>query len=669
MTGPPLIGIFDCHARKGGPYGGVSEFLVQVAPRLRAANPELVGRHEIALLSVARDLRGMIPSRHETLTSLAVSDAQIRFHPRVRTRHLAHGMAELFRTWDAPAAVCFDNVDMADPVTREMLVVLLRRVDPAVLELRIGTSTAAPVELGEALTTYATRVDAPTGDERGVPTDPDEARALARTYVQHDGTRNDPALRAAYWAAPASERAAWHDARAEQLSAEDRWMWKLGAIPYHREHGSSTTDAVSALRTAMEYCLFSGYYEATVDLCRRGLSLTTPDGDHANWWAFTTSLGTSLGVLERTDEALAVYDEARSSTISPTAHMSAAYSTAMLHARHPDRDRRDATVARAWVNQAIAFAGTLPGAKERAIAVVFNDQGLALLETRAGDHELALLRVDRGLSTLDDELEPDERPLDRARLWHNRSQLHVALGDERALDDLNKVIELDPHHGEYYFDRAAVHRRAGRLAEAIADYTTAIKLSPPFPEAYYNRADALLAVGASERALSDLDDTLVMDPSYLDAIVNRASLRYDLEDMDGAGEDLTRGLRLDPDNPRLLCTSGLVACAVGDLTEAERLLTRAIDSDPEMSAAWVNRATVRFDRGDALGAIQDLDAALKLADDPVIRFNRGLALKSVGRHTEAMNDFSSALANVDATDPLVDELRDAMTTNPKGTDA
>ena len=60
---------------------------------------------------------------------------------------------------------------------------------------------------------------------------------------------------------------------------------------------------------------------------------------------------------------------------SPEVHMQAAYATAMLHTRHFDLGRRDHQLARAWVNQAIAFASWHPDPKEREARVVFNRNG------------------------------------------------------------------------------------------------------------------------------------------------------------------------------------------------------------------------------------------------------------------------------------------------------
>ena len=83
----------------------------------------------------------------------------------------------------------------------EWIATLLRRIDPARLQIIVCAGEDGP--LAEALRRYADR------GRGGVTHEP------AADYVASDGT--DDRLRAAYDALPAAERAALHDARADEL--------------------------------------------------------------------------------------------------------------------------------------------------------------------------------------------------------------------------------------------------------------------------------------------------------------------------------------------------------------------------------------------------------------------------------------------------------------------
>ncbi|PCI35173.1 MAG: hypothetical protein COB53_11210 [Elusimicrobia bacterium] len=88
-----------------------------------------------------------------------------------------------------------------------------------------------------------------------------------------------------------------------------------------------------------------------------------------------------------------------------------------------------------------------------------------------------------------------------------------------------------------------------------------------------------------------------------------------------------------------------------DSTEAKiELYSRALDAwtakdgDRNKGVVLANRAALRHQHGDFEGAIQDLDASMKiLGENPLARANRGAALARLGRYAEAADDFTQAI--------------------------
>lgn len=417
------------------------------------------------------------------------------------------------------------------------------------------------------------------------------------------------------------------------------------------------TDA-AALRAALGSAIARGFYDHGRRVATRGRELA---GDADLAWAFTTGLATCLTALGEPVAARDLYlaaVESAESTEDTAVLMSASASLGVLHARHLPADPG---TARAWLDRAMALAAELPEPR-RTVLTVFHGQGLALLDSKAGDHERALRTIDDGLAALDRVLAPGERRQDRARLVHNRAQVHLAMRQPAAaLADLDAVIAVDPYNAEYYVDRASLLRAAGRVEEAVADCAAAIRWHPHLPEAYYNRADLLQSLGEPEAALADLDRVLAQDPRHVDALTNRSALRYELGDPDGAQSDARAGLAVAPEDPHLLCALGLVHADRGEHDAADALFTRALAVRPDLTEALVNRATTRFDRGDVPAAIADLTTALSVADDPVTRYNRGHAHRELGDRRSAAADFTAALSLDDGTDEeFTAELRAAL---------
>jgi len=658
LTGEPI----SAHRRLRGPYTFGGALAGQLALTTMDTDPEVVRLHEVTLLTMAPGLREHMEATKETLTSLAVPTERTRFYSRLRTLRLAHGMTGFLtqRSQAAPASLIIRDAHHADACDAELIAVLLRRLDPARIRLVVCTGydeltesiTPMPETLPAALFQHAHRIDI---DEDTTPGPTPEAR----DYVWSDGIADTPGLLAAYQATPEATRRQWHDERAHELADAD-FNHRLGAIPFHREHGSDPDGAgVTALRTALDHCIDSGFYDATVDLGKRGRQFVTATNNPEQWWAFTTKMTTSLAALARADESEELYDEARATSISPAIHQQAAYATAMLYTRHHEEDSRNHRVAKAWINQAIAIASLDPTESSRAFHSAFYRNGLALIELHLGDPKRALELVEDGLSRLDSALDADQHRLHRSVLRYNRAQVLAGLKRvEEALEDYNTVIELDPNYPEYHFDRAALLRRLGEDQAALHDYDEAIRLSPPFPEAYFNRAVTKAGIGDTAGALADLTETIALDPTNVDAYVNRAELLLELGDTTSAHSDVTAGLEQDGARAELHVLAGSLAQAEDRGTDAMAAYDTALRLQPDLIGALSARAELHYEQSDLLSAFADLNTAVLLdPDNAEIRFNRAIVAIDLGRGEYALADLRRADELTPGDPDITDKLR------------
>ncbi|MDI1461281.1 tetratricopeptide repeat protein [Catellatospora sp. KI3] len=662
---PELLPTVDAHRRRRGPYTGASELFRPLAERMMATRPELVHQRDIELLTIAPELERLIPAEKHTLTSLAGPAERTRFYSRKRTLRIAHGLTELLRdylreTAEPGRVLVVENIEHADPTDAELLSVLLRRLDPALLTL-VLCGGAAPVhpDLVAGLERYTvelavTRAPAPvvTGGDA----------ALAARYVESDCTSDVAELVEAYQRLGDAERVALHDARVAELESGD-WSLRLGAIPYHLERGSDPAGlGGEALRAALDYCVDMGFYDATVDFGHRGRAVVDWKVREDLWWTYTTKMTTSLAALGRPLEAEALYDECRAVSTNPRVHQQAAYATAMLYTRHHEPERRDHQKAKGWINQAMAFSMLLAkvNGDSESFGLVFEQNGLALIETHLANPANALGLVNDGIERLDRDLGDQVHLLHRSVLVNNRARVLSGLGRlDEALADYRTVVAQDPNYPEYRFEMANLLHRMGHDEEALREYAEAIRLSPPFPEVYYNRADVLFGLGELEAALADFSYVLELDPDWLDAYVNRAGVLVAMGDHAAARADVDAGLALDPGHAHLHCLLGELAAAAGDAAGAAAGYRRALELDPALPAAWAGLAVLAFEAGDAAAAAEHLDAALAQGDDPALLYNRATALLALGRPADALRDLEQAL-RLAPDDPDVLAERDAV---------
>jgi tetratricopeptide (TPR) repeat protein len=645
----------DCHRRLRGPYTGLGTVLRHLVPGLPASGRAAAQRHVIEILAVAPELDQVLGTAPGTLTSGAAPNERTRWYSALRTRRMANGIIDLLRELtngcvEAPLVLMFDRVDEADATDQEFLALALRRLDPGRLRLVIGSGAGTLPEslLGaraaytEALRVPAARSSVDCGAES---CDEGRLEEAARAFVRTECTSSDAASAQAYERISDGLRRRLHDERGDELVALNEMSLALGAIPFHREHGS---DADGVGRTvfmdAITHCIGSAYYTAALELCDR-LHTWVSEDDQIFLHLLQTKRAQCLAPLNRGEECEPLYYDLLARTSRLEVHMSLYYALGMLYTRLYPNERKDHDRARAFLNTSIALASGLKDPENRAFHTVFMNNGKALVEMHLGNLAGALALVDDGIARLAAELPAEKHQLHQSVLHHNRAQLLAALGrTDESMAEFDVVIGADPYYPEYRFDRGGLHLRRGESEAAIADYEAAMRLGPPFPELFYNRAEAHVALGDLAAAIGGFGYVLDLEPDHLEARISLASVLLDGGEPGRAAAVARAGLEHEPASARLYCTLGLTLADLGEAQAATAAFDRALSLDPALAEARVNRAVVAFQQGRFDDALDDLTAAL--AEDPGnadLLYNRGLAHEALGRWDQAAEDYATAL--------------------------
>ncbi|MFE6099067.1 tetratricopeptide repeat protein [Streptomyces laurentii] len=683
LPGPSLTA--DAHRRLRGPYTAAGTLLRAIAPEILRARPELADRHYIELQQSTHELTPLVPPLVRGIQEQSSAGEISRYPARLHSLRVAHGLVEFLLAalpdaTDAPRTLIVTNVEHADVTDQEFLAVALRRIPAELLTIVVCSGPEplreppgeASVSLPDALATYAASVTGPAepktrpeadpesktrpeAESKGdaapsaMAEDPEEARSAARAFVDGDCVDDEPGPAAAYAALTPAERAALHDRRAGELAERveaGETSLRLGALPYHLLRGTDPVGAgVAAARRALDHCKYLGFYHISAEISEAARAFLTAEEHPDTWWYFIREASACLAAGGRPDESAALQHEARTRTLSATHHMKLAYETGMLYARHYPPERRDESLARAWVNQAISISDLLQDPDERAFFSVFNRNGLALVEVRAGRPDEALRLLDEGIERLDRELGLGKRSWHRTGLRYNRAQVNTMSGRlAEALEDYAEILAADEGFSDHYFNRGIILRKLGRAQEAIDEFTRTLRLEPPFPEAYYNRGDARLELGDTEGALADFDHALELEPGHPEASLGRAGILADLGDTAAALESVAGGLAQHPEHPYLLSLRGRLLAEEGDVPAAREALEAALRNDPELAEAWAVHAELAYLDGDLDLSVAGFDRAVELADRADFRFNRGVVHEAAGRYGEAAADFEMALA-------------------------
>jgi len=640
----------SCHRRLRGPYTGTGSLIRALVPPVYERWPDLVGEHAIEILSVAPELKDHIGAARETLTSLAAPEEQTRIYAPARTRRLAHGLVEFLDAYVGLSGLgalrlAFTDVDEADHTDQEFLAILIQRAQGSPITVTVGTRGADLTdELASALSRCARPAEILAGGfAAGTVRDQDQ---LLRAYVDSDGTSDNPHELDAYRVADPAVRAELHDERAAELVRDGDWSLRLGAVPYHLEHGRDPAEAGGdAFYEAVFYCARMGFWHAILDYVPRARAMVGPERAEP-YWHFTGKMSTALAVLGRSTEAEHFYLEVRGRYTLPLAQTFTGYALAMLYTRLHPPERRDHHLAKAYVNNSVTLATLLPDPELRTFHTVFQRNGLALVEMHLGNLAESFRLVDEGLQQLDRELPAHRHKVHRSALIHNRARILAALGRlPEALADFTAVIEIDPNYPDYYVDRAALLQKLGDTSAALADCDTAITLGPPFWEIHFNRADLRSLLGDTDGAIADLARVVELEPDQLDARVNLIGLLLETGAAEAVGPLLQEGLRLAPGDARLILVRGQLAWESDRADLARQDFDLALEADPELVPALASRATLAVESGEFDSALSDLTRAVETdPDNSDLLYNRGYVYQAAERWAAAVADYTQALA-------------------------
>jgi tetratricopeptide (TPR) repeat protein len=142
---------------------------------------------------------------------------------------------------------------------------------------------------------------------------------------------------------------------------------------------------------------------------------------------------------------------------------------------------------------------------------------------------------------------------DLAWAYNNRGNAWRVKGElDRAMDDCNEAIRLDPKYAHAYVDRAGARYLRGRYAAAIADYTQAVQLDPNAAVSLYWRGKSKQRNGDNAGGDVDIAAARRIDPRIGTAAPLADQIEQRLQRLHGAQKPSTP-------NPNMLTASEVQA--------------------------------------------------------------------------------------------------------------
>ena len=218
----------------------------------------------------------------------------------------------------------------------------------------------------------------------------------------------------------------------------------------------------------------------------------------------------------------------------------------------------------------------------------------------------------------------------------------------RALESLNRAVELDPASAEAYGDRCLVSVELGNYPRAVSDCLRAAQLEPNRTNTYLHLGVAYYRSGDFTNAIAAFDRLLELQPGAALGYYNRGLVYSELEDYQRAIADYDRALDLNeslepPELAEIFIDRG-VAYLMGDqIPDAIANFSEAIQRDETNPRAHYNQACACSRQGNTEAAIAEFNVTLALNPDHALaHFNRAMLRQQRGLYAGAIADLEAA---------------------------
>ncbi len=247
--------------------------------------------------------------------------------------------------------------------------------------------------------------------------------------------------------------------------------------------------------------------------------------------------------------------------------------------------------------------------------------------------------------------------------YSNRGAYYSSLKSyEKAIDDLNKAIELDPNNSQFYLDRVNRYLSLMSYEKAIDDCNKAIELDPNNAEFYLGRGICYFFLKSYDKAIDDLNKAIEFDPENSIYYVYRGECYLSLQSYDKAIEDFNKTIELNPENAASYSNRGECYLSLQSYDKAIEDFNKTIELNPENAASYSNRGNCYLSLQSYDKAIEDFNKTIELAPNNehyedlkhAFEFKRQDEKVRLEERNKVIADLSHSIKNLIATviDPL-----------------
>ncbi len=177
--------------------------------------------------------------------------------------------------------------------------------------------------------------------------------------------------------------------------------------------------------------------------------------------------------------------------------------------------------------------------------------GIATIEGRSINLAIPIQNIkpflnETGTFSFQELLQQDKNS--KEAMYYRGNFYQYGLGDpNKAIDEFEKILELDPSFTLAHYDLAVAYRDLGMEDQAIEQYEKTIALQPNFPEALSNLGGYYFRSGKIEEAKNLFKKAIEVYPNFIQALSNLGAVLNKLGKPEEAIPYLKKALTLNPE--------------------------------------------------------------------------------------------------------------------------
>jgi Tfp pilus assembly protein PilF len=227
---------------------------------------------------------------------------------------------------------------------------------------------------------------------------------------------------------------------------------------------------------------------------------------------------------------------------------------------------------------------------------------------------------------------------------------------ENGLSLWSYVTQKEPQKASIaYTNLGSAYQKMGQLDRAMENYEKAIALDPNDYLAYTNRGVIFDKIGEFDRALESYNKAVLSNPEDYKPYFNRGLLYDKMGRTTDAIDDFEMAKRLNMKDPRIVAWAhnnlGILYCKIGMYDQSIADFNIAVSIDPDNPITFNNRGFTYAFSGQDKKAIEDFSRAIMLDPNYAnVYFQRGNAYLRTGNKELAVLDFQKgcSLGDIDA---------------------